>query len=127
MMNEKLLRTFTVNVNMKALTKNINTRATFKKNDFKTGVLAFNLNMDGIPLDITDCEVKAFILNSDNEKECIEGIITSPKHGKVCIGLSKKALSCIGENRMELLVKYGEQKLYSPKMYYKVSETIFKD
>ena len=53
MINENLLRTFTVNVNMKALTKNINTRATFKKDDFKTGVLAFNLNMDGIPLDLS--------------------------------------------------------------------------
>ena len=124
MINENLLRTFTVNVNMKDLTKNINTRATFKKNDFKTGVLAFNLKMDGMPLDITDCEVKGVILKNDNEKEYVEGVITDPKCGKVCIGLSKKALSCIGENRMELLVKYGEQKLYSPKMYYKVSETI---
>lgn len=124
MINENLLRTFTVNVNMKALTKNINTKATFKKNDFKTGVLIFNLKMDGMPLDITDCEVKGVILKNDNEKEYVEGVITDPKCGKVCIGLSKKALSCIGENRMELLVKYGEQKLYSPKMYYKVSETI---
>ena len=59
------------------------------------------------------------------EKVEIESKILDAENGVVIVGFNKSALECIGENWIELLVQYNEQKLYSPKMYYIVSNDIY--
>ena len=125
MFKNNLLRIFTIDVDMKTIGKNINTKALFNKKDYKTSILRFNLSMDNKPLNISDCKVTTRILTGNKEKVEIESKILDAENGVVIVGLNKIALECIGENWIELLVQYNEQKLYSPKMYYIVSNDIY--
>lgn len=56
MFKNNLLKMFTIDVNMKTIGKNINTKALFNRKDYKTSILRFNLSMDNKPLDIRDCK-----------------------------------------------------------------------
>ena len=125
MFKNNLLKMFTIDVNMKTIGKNINTKALFNRKDYKTSILRFNLSMDNKPLNISDCKVTTRILTGNKEKVEIESKILDAENGVVVVGLNKNALECIGENWIELLVQYNEQKLYSPKMYYIVSDNIY--
>ena len=125
MFKNNLLRIFTIDVDMKTIGKNINTKALFNTKDYKTSILRFNLSMDNKHLDISDCKVIVRILKGNKDKVEIEGKILDAENGVAIVGLNKRALECIGENWVELLVQYNEQKLYSPKMYYTVSDNIY--
>ena len=68
MFKNNLLKIFTIDVDMKTIGKNINTKALFNTKDYKTSILRFNLSMDNKHLDISDCKVIVRILKGNKDK-----------------------------------------------------------
>lgn len=125
MLKQNLFRGYSIDVNMKALNKKINTKAVFNQRDYKTAMLVFSFNMDGEALDITDCKVMAKILKNDDNKVVLEAQILDAESGLVAVGLGEQALACVGQNIIELVVQYNDQQLYSPQMMYIVSDNLY--
>lgn len=125
MINQELLRTTALTVEMKNMKKRINSKAVFNQKDTKTAMLLCELRMDNEPIDLTGCAVSAEILKSDGKTVIQKGQIVNELNGTVAIGLTEQCLSSIGETICEIVVQYDNQILYSPKISYIVVDNLF--
>lgn len=125
MINQELLRTTALTIEMKNMKKKINSKAVFNQRDIRTAMLLCQLTMDGESIDLTDCTISAEILKPDGKTVIQKGQVVDPISGTVAIGLTEQCLSSIGDVSCEIIVQYGNQILYSPKISYIVVDNLF--
>lgn len=125
MINQELLRTTALTVEMKNMRKKINSKAVFNQRDIRTAMLLCQLTMDGESIDLTDCTISAEILKPDGKTVIQKGQVVDAISGTVAIGLTEQCLSSIGDVSCEIIVQYGNQILYSPKISYIVVDNLF--
>ena len=125
MINQELLRTTALTIEMKNMRKKINSKAVFNQRDIRTAMLLCQLTMDGESIDLTDCTVSAEILKPDGKTVIQKGQVVDAISGTVAIGLTEQCLSSIGDVSCEIIVQYGNQILYSPKISYIVVDNLF--
>lgn len=125
MINQELLRTTALTIEMKNMRKKINSKAVFNQRDIRTAMLLCELKMDGEPIELTGCTVSAEILKADGKTVIQKGQIVDEANGVLAIGLTEQCLSSIGEASCEIIVQYGNQILYSPKISYIVVDNLF--
>ena len=125
MINQELLRTTALTIEMKNMRKKINSKAVFNQRDIRTAMLLCQLTMDGESIDLTDCTISAEILKPDGKTVIQKGQVVDAISGTVAIGLTEQCLSSIGEVSCEIIVQYGNQILYSPKISYIVVDNLF--
>lgn len=125
MINQELLRTTALTIEMKNMRKKINSKAVFNQRDIRTAMLLCQLTMDGESIDLTDCTISAEILKPDGKTVIQKGQIVDAISGTVAIGLTEQCLSSIGDVSCEIIVQYGNQILYSPKISYIVVDNLF--
>lgn len=125
MINQELLRTTALTIEMKNMRKKINSKAVFNQRDIRTAMLLCELKMDGEPIELTGCTVSAEILKADGKTVIQKGQIVDESNGVVAIGLTEQCLSSIGEASCEIVVQHDRQILYSPKISYIVVDNLF--
>ena len=125
MINQELLRTTALTIEMKNMRKKINSKAVFNQRDIRTAMLLCQLTMDGESIDLTDCTVSEEILKPDGKTVIQKGQVVDAISGTVAIGLTEQCLSSIGDVSCEIIVQYGNQILYSPKISYIVVDNLF--
>ena len=125
MINQELLRTTALTIEMKNMRKKINSKAVFNQRDIRTAMLLCQLTMDGESIDLTDCTISAEILKPDGKTVIQKGQVVDAISGTVAIGLTEQCLSSIGESSCEIVVQYDNQILYSPKISYIVVDNLF--
>lgn len=125
MINQELLRTTALTIEMKNMRKKINSKAVFNQRDIRTAMLLCQLTMDGESIDLTDCTISAEILKPDGKTVIQKGQVVDAISGTVAIGLTEQCLSSIGDVSCEIIVQYGNQILYSPKISYIVVDNLF--
>ena len=125
MINQELLRTTALTIEMKNMRKKINSKAVFNQRDIRTAMLLCELKMDGEPIELTGCTVSAEILKADGKTVIQKGQIVDEANGVVAIGLTEQCLSSIGEASCEIVVQHDRQILYSPKISYIVVDNLF--
>ena len=125
MLNQELLRTTVLDVEMKNMKRRINSKAVFNQRDTRTAMLLCGLKMDDEPVDLTGCTISAEILKPDGKTVIQKGQVVNATEGTVAIGLTEQCLSSIGEVSCEIVVQYGSQILYSPKIVYVVVDNLF--
>lgn len=125
MINQELLRTTALTIEMKNMRKKINSKAVFNQRDIRTSMLLCQLTMDGESIDLTDCTISAEILKPDGKTVIQKGQVVDAISGTVAIGLTEQCLSSIGDVSCEIIVQYGNQILYSPKISYIVVDNLF--
>lgn len=125
MINQELLRTTALTIEMKNMRKKINSKAVFNQRDIRTAMLLCELKMDGESIDLTDCTISAEILKPDGKTVIQKGQVVDAISGTVAIGLTEQCLSSIGDVSCEIIVQYGNQILYSPKISYIVVDNLF--
>lgn len=125
MINQELLRTTALTIEMKNMRKKINSKAVFNQRDIRTAMLLCQLTMDGESIDLTDCTISAEILKPDGKTVIQKGQVVDAISGTVAIGLTEQCLSSIGEASCEIVVQYDNQILYSPKISYIVVDNLF--
>lgn len=125
MINQELLRTTVLTIEMKNMRKKINSKAVFNQRDIRTAMLLCQLTMDGESIDLTDCTISAEILKPDGKTVIQKGQVVDAISGTVAIGLTEQCLSSIGDVSCEIIVQYGNQILYSPKISYIVVDNLF--
>lgn len=125
MINQELLRTTALTVEMKNMKKKINSKAVFNQRDTKTAMLLCELRMDNEPIVLTGCTISAEILKSDGKTVIQKGQIVDELNGVVAIGLTNQCLSSIGETSCEIVIQHDGQILYSPKISYIVVDNLF--
>ena len=125
MINQELLRTTALTIEMKNMRKKINSKAVFNQRDIRTAMLLCQLTMDGESIDLTDCTISAEILKPDGKTVIQKGQVVDAISGTVAIGLTEQCLSSIGDVSCEIIVQYGNQILYSPKINYIVVDNLF--
>lgn len=125
MINQELLRTTALTIEMKNMRKKINSKAVFNQRDIRTAMLLCELKMDGEPIELTGCTVSAEILKPDGKTVIQKGQIVDETNGVVAIGLTEQCLSSIGEASCEIVVQHDRQILYSPKISYIVVDNLF--
>ena len=125
MINQELLRTTALTIEMKNTRKKINSKAVFNQRDIRTAMLLCQLTMDGESIDLTDCTISAEILKPDGKTVIQKGQVVDAISGTVAIGLTEQCLSSIGDVSCEIIVQYGNQILYSPKISYIVVDNLF--
>ena len=125
MINQELLRTTALTIEMKNMRKKINSKAVFNQRDIRTAMLLCELKMDGEPIELTGCTVSAEILKPDGKTVIQKGQIVDEANGVVAIGLTEQCLSSIGEASCEIVVQHDRQILYSPKISYIVVDNLF--
>lgn len=125
MINQELLRTTALTIEMKNMRKKINSKAVFNQRDIRTAMLLCELKMDGESIELTGCTVSAEILKADGKTVIQKGQIVDESNGVVAIGLTEQCLSSIGEASCEIVVQHDRQILYSPKISYIVVDNLF--
>lgn len=125
MINQELLRTTALTIEMKNMKKKINSKAVFNQRDIRTAMLLCELKMDNEPIELTGCTISAEILKADGKTVIQKGQIVDETNGVVAIGLTEQCLSSIGEASCEIVVQYDNQILYSPKISYIVVDNLF--
>lgn len=125
MINQELLRTTALTIEMKNMRKKINSKAVFNQRDTKTAMLLCELRMDNEPIDLTGCTISAEILKSDGKTVIQKGQIVDELNGVIAIGLTNQCLSSIGETSCEIVIQHDGQILYSPKISYIVVDNLF--
>lgn len=125
MINQELLRTTALTVEMKNMKKKINSKAVFNQRDLRTAMLYCQLTMDNEYIDLSGCTISAEILKPDGKTVIQKGQIVDETTGTVAIGLTEQCLSSIGEVSCEIVVQYKNQILYSPKISYIVVDNLF--
>ena len=125
MINQELLRATALTIEMKNMRKKINSKAVFNQRDIRTAMLLCQLTMDGESIDLTDCTISAEILKPDGKTVIQKGQVVDAISGTVAIGLTEQCLSSIGDVSCEIIVQYGNQILYSPKISYIVVDNLF--
>lgn len=125
MINQELLRTTALTIEMKNMRKKINSKAVFNQRDIRTAMLLCELKMDNEPIELTGCTVSAEILKPDGKTVIQKGQIVDEANGVVAIGLTEQCLSSIGEASCEIVVQHDRQILYSPKISYIVVDNLF--
>lgn len=123
-MNNNIIRSVTVTVDMNRMNRSINTKAVFNQRDVETAVILCYLNMGG-PLNLSDCTVMASILKPDTTNVTTLCQILDEEKGLIAIGLNEQCLSAIGEVRFELSIHSETQVLYSPVIIYNVIDNLF--
>ena len=123
-MNNNIIRSVTVTIDMNRMNRSINTKAVFNQRDVETAVILCYLNMGG-PLNLSDCTVMASILKPDTTNVTTLCQILDEEKGLIAIGLNEQCLSAIGEVRCELSIHSETQVLYSPVLIYNVIDNLF--
>ena len=123
-MNNNIIRSVTVTIDMNRMNRSINTKAVFNQRDVETAVILCYLNMGG-PLNLSDCTVMASILKPDATNVTALCQILDEEKGLIAIGLNEQCLSAIGEVRCELSIHSETQVLYSPVLIYNVIDNLF--
>ena len=77
MINQELLRTTALTIEMKNMRKKINSKAVFNQRDIRTAMLLCELKMDGEPIELTGCTVSAEILKADGKTVIQKGQIVN--------------------------------------------------
>lgn len=123
-MNNNIIRSVTVTIDMNRMNRSINTKAVFNQRDVETAVILCYLNMGG-PLNLSNCTVMASILKPDTTNVATLCQILDEEKGLIAIGLNEQCLSAIGEVRCELSIHSETQVLYSPVLIYNVIDNLF--
>ena len=128
MLNERIIRDYSLSVYMNSLDKTINSKAIFNQRDLRTAALVVQLldnKKNKKPIDLTGTTVVAKILKNDDTKSTIYCTILEPELGTVAIGFTEQTLLTIGVNMFEFEIQAGHQILYSPKISYTVVDNLF--
>lgn len=128
MLNERIIRGYSLSVYMNDLNRTINSKAIFNQKDVKTAVLIIQLlnnKTEKSPIDLTGSTVVAKVLKNDGTKSLIYCSVLNPVLGTVAVGFTEQTLLTIGENSFELEIQSGYQVVYSPKIAYTVVDNLF--
>ena len=128
MLNERIIRGYSLSVYMNDLNRTINSKAIFNQKDVKTAVLIVQLlnnKTEKLPIDLTGTTVVAKVLKNDNTKSLIHCSVLDPISGTIAVGFTEQTLLTIGANSFELEIQSGYQIVYSPKISYTVVDNLF--
>ena len=128
MLNERIIRGYSLSVYMNDLNRTINSKAIFNQKDVKTAVLIVQLlnnKTEKSPIDLTGTTVIAKVLKNDGTTSLIYCSVLNPTLGTVAVGFTEQTLLSIGENSFELEIQSGYQVVYSPKISYTVVDNLF--
>lgn len=128
MLNERIIRGYSLSVYMNDLNRTINSKAIFNQKDVKTAVLIVQLlnnKTEKLPIDLTGTTVVAKVLKNDDTKSLIHCSVLDPILGTIAVGFTEQTLLTIGTNSFELEIQSGYQIVYSPKISYTVVDNLF--
>lgn len=128
MLNERIIRGYSLSVYMNDLNRTINSKAIFNQKDIKTAVLIVQLlnnKTEKLPIDLTGSTVVAKVLKNDDTKSLIYCSVLDPISGTVAVGFTEQTLLTTGTNSFELEIQSGYQIVYSPKISYTVVDNLF--
>lgn len=128
MLNERIIRDYSMVLYMEELNKTHNSKALFSQMDKRTSVLMIQLldnKKNKQAMDLTGATVYAKVLKNDETTSTISCSVLDKEQGVIAIGLTEQCLVCLGQNLIELVVQDNTQQLYSPKISYTVTEGLY--
>lgn len=128
MLNERIIRDYSVSIYIENLNKIHKTKAIFNQADRKSSVLIVQLlnnKNEKKPINVTGCTIVAKILKNDGTTSDILCAKLDEENGFIAVGLTEQALLTVGENIIELQIQYGNQLMHSPKMSYTVVDNLY--
>lgn len=95
MLNERIIRDYSIIIYMNNMNKTVNSKAIFNQKDIRTAVLMlqlFNNKVDNLPINLNGCDVVAKVLKNDDTQSLIKCSVLDGDNGLVAIGFTEQAL-----------------------------------